>query len=53
MSPIRYGKSKYKFSELVKRIMREKGWTRERAARYVGGIEKRQSVKQKGSDAAI
>lgn len=40
---IAYGKGKhYKFSALVTRVMKEKGWSKERAAAYVAGIEKRQ-----------
>ena len=38
--PLAYGKKHYKFQELVEKIMRKRGWSRKRASRYVGGIQK-------------
>jgi len=39
---IRYGKGKYKFQSLARKIAKQKGWSMKRASAYVAGIEQKQ-----------
>jgi hypothetical protein len=45
--PITYSGKKYKkFANLVRKVMKEKGWSKERAGAYVAVIERRQKGEQ-------
>lgn len=47
--PIKFANRTFsKFAQAVRYVMRSKGWDKERASRYVAGIEKKQKVKYHG-----
>ena len=45
--PIKYENKSYTFAALVRLIMKRKGWSKERASRYVGVIQAKQEKKKK------